>query len=423
MRGSPLPARVVMLGGGYVTLHAYAALARRLRGDLRPGRVEVVIISADEAHSFHGFTGEVLAGQLPLAVTRTPVQEACPLARFVHGTVTEVDLRAQVVRAELATGAQVEVGYDRLVVGLGSREPVASVPGLAEHGFTLRGPGDIAALDRHLQALCSGPGPHGRAQRTVVVAGGGLAGAEMAAAVAGRRDGGFRVILVQPHEQVLPHLEPFASLRGTAGEELGRLGVEIRQGARVTEVGREHVMLSTGERIEAATVLGAIGQEPVPLRGLERLPHDRQGRLMTSPELRVAPRVWAAGDAARVLHPVTGRPVPANALWAIKAGEHIGANLARSLRGADTRRFRYRGLGQAASFGRGHAIAELYGIPLTGWAAWLLRLAFFVRFMPSRRRAVQAVAYAVRPPAPAAHPSAVAGESRGGAPIDSPAAA
>src|SRR5690606_1363316 len=58
--GMTRPLRVVLLGGGYVTLHAYRALARRLRPELRRGRVEVVVVSADDAHSFHGFTPEVV---------------------------------------------------------------------------------------------------------------------------------------------------------------------------------------------------------------------------------------------------------------------------------------------------------------------------------------------------------------------------
>ena len=83
--------------------------------------------------------------------------------------------------------------------------------------------------------------------------------------------------------------------------------------------------------------------------------------------------------------------MPANALWAIKGGGHIGRAIARELRGRRATRFGYRGLGRAASFGLGKGIAELYGIPLTGAAAWLLRLVFFLRFMPSRRRAAGVV--------------------------------
>ena len=58
----------------------------------------------------------------------------------------------------------------------------------------------------------------------------------------------------------------------------------------------------------------------------------------------------------------------------MKAGAHAGANAARALQGRAPRPFTYRGLGQAASFGLGRGIAELYGMPFTGRLAWLLRL-------------------------------------------------
>jgi NADH dehydrogenase len=83
-------------------------------------------------------------------------------------------------------------------------------------------------------------------------------------------------------------------------------------------------------------------------------------------------------------------------LWAIKAGAHAGRNVARTLKGRHTSRFRYRGLGQAASFGLGRSAAELYGVTFTGPVAWLLRLAFFVRFMPSRRNALAVLGHTSR---------------------------
>ena len=102
--------------------------------------------------------------------------------------------------------------------------------------------------------------------------------------------------------------------------------------------------------------------------------------------------MWAAGDAARVEHPVSGEPVPANALWAIKGGDHIGRAIARELSGGrravDSRTAGWAARPRSAS---GSGIAELYGIPFTGALAWMLRLVFFLRFMPSRRRAAGVV--------------------------------
>ena len=184
--------RVVLLGGGYVTLHAYGALARRLRGELRRGEVEIVVISADTVHNFHGFTGEVVAGLLPIALTQTPLTEAMPLARVLHATVTHVDLVGR--RVEFTGG---ELGYDALVVGTGGREPLERSTA-REHALTLRGPGDLAELLQRVRVV-DGP---------VVVVGGGLAGVELAAALAARTP---RVVLVQSADRVVPALRAAAA--------------------------------------------------------------------------------------------------------------------------------------------------------------------------------------------------------------------
>lgn len=392
--------RVVLLGGGYATLHAYATLARRRRRQISRGDLEIVVVSADDHHSFHGFTGEVLAGDLPLDVTRTPLREVMPRATVVHAEVTHVDRVTRTVRFRRvsAWGSPEEsLSYDELVVATGGREPVAGLVGLAEHGFTLRSPGDVMRLLRALAMLehpsCA-TGLDNAAD--LVVIGGGLAGVEMAAALAARptRWTGRRVRLVHAGTSLLPDLRATQPrLARRADRELARLGVEVVGGVRVIRVDRGRVVLDDGQVLPAAITLGTTGQRAVALPGLEGLDGDVSGRLTVDSALRVEPRLWAAGDAACVRHPVTGIPVTTNALWAIKAGDHLGRNLARSLASREPTSFRYLGLGQAASFGVGRGVAELYGVPLTGWGAWVMRLAFFLRFMPSRAKAAEALSH------------------------------
>ncbi|AXH96486.1 NAD(P)/FAD-dependent oxidoreductase [Ornithinimicrobium avium] len=396
--------RVVMLGGGYVTLHAYAQLVRRLGARVRSGELEIVVISADDCHSFHGFTGEVVAGLLPLERTRTPLTGALPLASIVHGRATHVDPVARTVSfVRHGAGTTEQVGYAELVVGTGGREPLTTVPGLVEHGFTLRGVGEIGGLAEHLHDVLADLPREGAPEdprRRVVVAGGGIAGTELAAAVADLGHGRLEVLLVHGGEELLPELRgSHPRLAHRVEHELSRLGVRVLLGTRLARVtGRGAVLTgpagpAAASLHPAATVLATIGQVPVVVPGTEGLARDARGRLVTAADLSVvdAPGIWSAGDAARVLHPVTGEPVPTNALWAIKAGAHLGANLARRLRARPTRPFGYRGLGQAASYGLGRSVAELYGMELTGGAAWLLRLTFFLRFMPTRRGAAGVV--------------------------------
>ena len=386
--------RVVLLGGGYVTLHAYAGLMRRAGRAVRRGDVQVVVISTDDAHSFHGFTGEVLAGLLPYDRTRTPLDRG-DAARARRHRASRRHRRRAPDRPLRAVGRAVRPGrvrvldYDELVVGTGGREPATTVPGLAEHGLTLRAPGDIAVLAERVRQAAA---HRGLRRHTVVVAGGGLAGVEMAAAVADLGGARIRVELVHSGDAILPELrDDQPRLARRAEQELKRLGVRVRLGVRLASVSADHAHLSDGTSLPASTVIATIGQRPVHVPGLDEH-RDPRGRLVTRPDLSVVDHVWAAGDAACVVHPTSGEPVPANALWAIKGGEHVGRNLTRSLSARTTKPFAYRGLGQAASFGFGRSISELYGVPFTGWVAWVLRLTFFLRFMPSRRKAAQVVA-------------------------------
>ncbi|MFC8680553.1 NAD(P)/FAD-dependent oxidoreductase [Microbacterium ureisolvens] len=371
--------RVVMLGGGYVTLHAYATLARRTAPLLRNGELEIVVISADTAHRFHGFTGELVAGMIGRDRVATPLAEAMPLARIVEGVALSIDAAGQTVSYRRGEGAVETLRYDHLVVGTGAREPVSEVSGLSEYGRALRGPDEIAALADHLATAPGSP---------VVVAGGGIAGVELAAAIADR---GHPTTLVHSGDRIIPEWSDQPGLVARAAAELDRLGVRVITGVRLTEVTATAAVLSDGSSLPAATVVAATGQRPVRIPGLDPW-RDERGRLLTQPTLAVRYGVWAAGDGARVGHPVTGEPVPANALWAMKGGDHIGRAIARRLDGRSARRFAYRGLGRAASFGFGRGISELYGVPFTGAIAWMLRLVFFLRFMPSPARAAGIVA-------------------------------
>ena len=120
------PIRVVMIGGGYATLHAYRSLVRRVGS---AGILTITVVSADDHHNFHGFTGEVVAGLLPLIVTRTPLTEVMPRARVVHGRVVRVDLaqRAVIVQ-DVSDGAEYR-GAGRtglLLLPLRGRVPASS---------------------------------------------------------------------------------------------------------------------------------------------------------------------------------------------------------------------------------------------------------------------------------------------------------
>lgn len=360
--------RVVVIGGGYAGLHAFKAMSSRL-----PEDVEVKLISRDGYHTYHGWTGEVLSGRMPVSDTLSDLRGILGNA-FVQGTVEKVDLDLNEVL--LADGRAID--YDQLLIAIGSKDPLDALPGAREHAWRLKDSHDMQAFRQRLDA---GPLP-----KRVVVIGGGPAGVEAASALALRY--GSIVTLVSGRSAPLAHLDRrFPKISAHARSLLTSQGVAVLSGARATEVHGDRVVLEDGRSMDADMVVVSAGIALPVLPGTETLPRNGIGQILVDDCLRVKGMedVWAAGDVAAVARP--GRPgeaCPVDALWAMKQGACAGHNMLRELDGRSSVPFSFGGMGQAAGLGLRDGISELHGLQFTGKLAWLLRIGFFAWYMPYR---------------------------------------
>jgi NADH dehydrogenase len=124
--------------------------------------------------------------------------------------------------------------------------------------------------------------------------------------------------------------------------------------------------------IPARTVIWAAGVLASPLGKTLGAPVDRAGRVLVAPDLTVPghPEVFAIGDLA-ALKDARGEPLPGTAPVAMQQGEWAAANIGRLMAGRRTRPFRYRDRGNMATIGRNSAVADIRGLRLTGFLAWL----------------------------------------------------
>jgi NADH dehydrogenase len=326
-------------------------------------------------------------------------------ARIVHGEAVSVDLNSRFIKVSTIDNGALEVlPYDQLLVATGSRDNTERVPGMSQNGWTLKSEGDVIALRNHIRdVLTEAELTDDVASRsrlmTFVVVGGGITGVEVCAAIAemlrkerrnysSLRSQPPRIILAHSGSALLPH-EQGEKLSNYPQEQLIDYGVILRFGTRVTKVEPAGAFLSSGEVLPAATIVSTMGQTLLPLIGTEKLPRSDDGRLIADSNLRVygVADVWTGGDVACVRRPCKDSRCPANALWAIQHGKLIGENIAREIRGINLREFAFPGLGHVASFGIGKGFGELFGMELTGWLPWIVRIFFFLYFMPSRARA------------------------------------
>src|SRR5882757_1028775 len=293
--------RLVIIGAGFAGM--YAALSSARLRDIQgvsPEEFEIALVAPEPTLLVRPRLYE------PKPETLTaPLQDVLKAIDvvYVQGSAEMIDTKSRAVEIVAAKGTRKALSYDRLVVATGSRLIRSNIPGLAEHGVSVDNLDHAIALDRHLHSLADRPAKNGR--DTVVVAGGGFTGIEAATEMPARlrsilgKDAKPRVIIVERNSAIAPDMG--AGPRPVIEDALRKVGVETRLGAGVASLDESGVTLSSGEHIEAETVIWAAGIRAAPLTAQIPAERDNFGRLLVDRDLRVpgVQGVFATGDAAR----------------------------------------------------------------------------------------------------------------------------
>jgi NADH:ubiquinone reductase (H+-translocating) len=334
--------RLVIIGAGFAGMYAAlsAARLRDIKG-VSPQELEIALIAPQPTLVVRPRLYE--PEPQTLTAPLLDVFEATDVV-YVQGNAERVDTSAREVSIAAPGGKRTTLSYDRLVIATGSRLFRPSIPGLAEHGFSVDSLDDAIALDNHLDGLAGRPEGNGR--DTVVVAGGGFTGieaaTEMPARLGEKLGGGAkpRVIIVERNKAVAPDMGEIA--RPIIDDALKRLGVETRLGVGVTSLDQSGVTLSDGERIDTETVIWAAGIRAAPLTAQIPAERDNFGRLLVDRDLRVpsVAGVFATGDAARAACDDDGNYALMSCQHATRMGAFAGNNAAAELLGVPTRPYR-----------------------------------------------------------------------------------
>ncbi|WP_025737077.1 NAD(P)/FAD-dependent oxidoreductase [Mycobacterium genavense] len=279
---------VLVVGSGFAGLWAALGAARRL-DELAVRTVDLTVLSATPFHDIRvrNHEADLSPCRISLAELLDPVGVAHAVAE-----VTAIDAGARTV----TTSAGVTYGYDRLVLASGSRVLKPAVPGLREFGF------DVDTYDGAVALQRLAEDPPTPAAATVVVVGAGLTGTETACELPNRLRALFsgrpRVILVDRNPLVGSDMR--ASARPVIEKALSDNGIETRTGVHVAAVSRSGVSLSSGEELDAATVVWCAGTRASTLTEQLDVDRDRAGRVFVDDYLRVlgVESVFAAGDVA-----------------------------------------------------------------------------------------------------------------------------
>ena len=388
--GSTRP-QVVVVGAGFGGLSTARALASL--------PVDVTIVDRNNYHGFWPLLYQVATAGLAaddIAHSVRSIVRDEHNVQVVMATVESVDLDGRQV--ELDDGRRLP--YDYLVLAAGTVPADFGVPGVAEHAFTLKTlPGALRLRDhvlRQFERAARDPSLVEKGALTVVIAGGGPTGVELAGSFvelfhvvlakdyAGSGLGRARVVLVE----MADHLLHGFSVRSQADARrvLESRGVEVRVSSVVASVTADGVHLKDGSFIPSATAVWVAGVRASPVADGLGVEQGRAGQVKVLPDLSLPghPEVFAIGDLAGSVDK-KGEPLPQVAQVAMQGGRRVAKNIGARMNDRPTRPFHYKDKGIMATIGRRSAVAELpLGIRLggtLGWMAWLfLHLLYVVGF-------------------------------------------
>ena len=352
------------------------------------GQAAVTLIDKTRTHVWKPQLHEIAAGSMDVGRHEVDFLAQAHWHRFRYrvGEMTGLDRDRREVQVAGFTDTEGEtvttgqrIGYDTLVIAVGSESNDFGTPGVRRHALKLESADDARRFNRRLINACiradSQTGPLRPDQLQLAIIGAGATGVELAAELHRTTrelvafgldridpDKDIRLNLIEAADRVLPAL-PAALSKATEGL-LRKLGVVVHTGAKVAEVMADGVRLADGRVLPAELVVWAAGiQAPDFLADLAGLESNRLRQLVVRSTLQTSrdDAVFALGDCAACPWLDKGGTVPPRAQAAHQQASHLAVQLRRRLAGQPLRDFRYRDFGSLVSLGEYSTVGSLMG--------------------------------------------------------------
>jgi len=164
-------------------------------------------------------------------------------------------------------------------------------------------------------------------------------------------------------------------------------------GARVRAASPSAVYLHDGRSLATRTFVCTVGTAPNPIvqsalatGGFTQAALNGRAisAFATEPTLECSgrPGYWAVGDCAGIPSPTGQGLCPPTAQFAIREAKTCARNIVAAIDGEQKSRFAFRALGILASLGQRSAVAEMFGIRMTGFLAWFAWRTVYLAKLP-----------------------------------------
>ncbi|WP_432039405.1 NAD(P)/FAD-dependent oxidoreductase [Streptomyces cucumeris] len=410
------PARILVVGGGYVGMYTALRLQRKLKRELRQSDVQVIVVDPEPYMTYQPFLPEAAAGSISPRHVVVPLRRVLPDCKVVIGEATAIHhgKRTATVRTlateEDGTGS-IEIHYDELILAPGSVSRTLPVPGLAEFGIGFKTVEEAIGLRNHvleqLDIASSTRDPDVRdAALTFVFVGGGYAGVEALGELEDMARFAVRYYHnIEPEDLKWILVEATGRILPEVGEEMGQYAVrelrsrniDVRLETRLDACENRVAVLSDGSRFPTRTLVWTAGVKPHPILASTDLPRNMRGRLKCTAALQVdgVEHAWAAGDAAAVPDRTAEEPgteCAPNAQHAVRQAKVLAENVIAAMHGRALQDYEHKYVGSVASLGLHRGVAHVYGRKLKGYPAWFMHRAYHLSRVPTFNRKARVLA-------------------------------
>ncbi|MRW88674.1 NAD(P)/FAD-dependent oxidoreductase [Duganella sp. FT80W] len=378
-----MQSKYVIVGGGAGGLELACKLGRKL------GPQAVMLVDSRLFHIWKPSLHEVAAGTLDVHQEGLSYQMLAHDNHFtfVYGPLLALDAQQRVLTVGAIISGdehkeevlpQRQIGFDSLVLAIGSTSNYFGVPGAAEHTISLNATEDAERFRLSLLKLLTlaelKKDTQPDAGVDVVIIGGGATGVELAAEL--REASGVyatygfrqldatrdvRITLLEGAPRILAPLPEKVS--SAALDLLRQRAVTVVTDTRVTAIDGRGV--TAGDTVyPAQLVVWAAGIKAPDLLGTLGLPTVRSGQLDVDGTLAVKgfDYIYALGDCAACAGP-DGKLVPPRAQAAHQQADYLLETLVRKHKGQppQTKLYEYRDYGSLVSFGQTTSVGSLMG--------------------------------------------------------------
>ena len=376
---------ISIVGGGYAGIQTALGLEQLLKKNYS----KIQLIDRNIYHTLLPSLPEILSKRGFSIIYYKDIIQGKKID-FIQANITDIDLDKKLV---FTTNPSYRLGYDFLVLSLGSRSFLPNIPGLREYSFQFN---SIENANKIAERLSSKDMIDPTENTNIVIGGGGATGVEVAGEIASlikkrnRQYSNIRVILISPDL-----LAGFPTrTKNWVRAYLEALNVELLLGNEyyITEVKPDLVCLRNGRTIRTTMLIWAGGVTALSLPQQIGLKTGYNGRVVVNKFLQAEGQknVFVLGDAALILNN-KGYPVPTTAYFAEQHGKIAAQNIYSMIKEQGRTMKEYKVESHwldnfAISIGSDLAVSRIRGLDLYGYSASKVKKLIKMKYLKDIRK-------------------------------------